>query len=234
MFQKTVPAPAVIVPELPGSLKAAADRVDAAVKARHHIEAVLATAIGSLEEARREGAEVRSGLAEAETKAALDNSEVDRALRRRHTASRDAIEIGEVRVQGLQDKRGEALRAENEARIELSRQFTAWRREQYAAIRDDVEHAVGRFVGEVRRIYAAAVAVGDTRTISSVGHMQVSLPGDQRNACNPQRLDWKNDPAAVEAHGKLARVCAAVTPMLGELADTPAAAPEGERDSDAA
>lgn len=225
MFQKNIPAPAVIVPEFPGPLKLAADNVDAAVKVRRHVEGVLTAALGSLDEAHRDGAEVRAGLAEAETMAALDSTEGDRALRRRHTASRDAIEICEVRVQGLQNKRAHALRAENEARVELSRQFTAWKREQHAAIRAGLAAAINTLVNEVRLAYAAAVATGDIRTISCIANLQVALPGDQRNLCNPQRLNWKNDPAAAEVHGKLSGVCAAITPVLGELAEAQALAP---------
>ena len=71
----------------------------------------------------------------------------------------------------------------------------------------------------MRLAYAAAVAVGDNRTISCIANLQVSAPGDRRNLCNPQRLNWKNDPAAAEVHGKLSDVCAAITPVLGELAE---------------
>jgi hypothetical protein len=219
MSQKSVPAPAATAPELPGSLKLAADKVGAAVTARRHVEDVLTVALKSLEAALCGKAEVRAALAEAETAAALANTEVDRALQRRHIVSRDAIEICEVRVQGLQDKRADALRAENEARIELSRQFIAWKREQHAAIRAGLEAAIKVLVGDVRLAYAAAVAVGDNRTISCIANMQVSVPGDQHNLCNPQRLSWKNDPAAIEAHARLASVCAAVAAMLGELAE---------------
>jgi hypothetical protein len=231
MFQKNVPAPAAIVPELPGPLQAAADRVDAAVKTRRHVEDVLTAALGAQEEAQRESSGVRAGLAAAETAAALDNTEVDRALRRRHTASREGIEICDVRVQGLQDKRAEALRAENDARMELSRQFTGWRREQHTAIRASLEAAINVFVVEVRRACAAAIAVGDNRTLSCVANMQVSLPGEQRNLCNRQRLNWKSHPDAAKIHQELSRVCSAVAPMLGELAEVATVASEEEVDA---
>ena len=59
------------------------------------------------------------------------------------------------------------------------------------------------FVGDARRAYAATIAVGDHRTISCIGNMQVSAPGDQRNVCNRQRLNWKNVPDAAEVHKEL-------------------------------
>ncbi|MFB3826479.1 MAG: hypothetical protein ACE15B_06900 [Bryobacteraceae bacterium] len=231
LYKKNAPIPIASATVLSEPLQAAADRVDEKVNERRHVDEVIAATEKALNEARQEAADVRGQMAQAESAAALGGGEGDRALRRRHATCRDAVEVIEARLEGLHQKRLEALQAENRAHRDLAREYDAWRREQCSVIRADMEQAVRRCVAELTRLYAAATAVGDSRTTGTIGNMQVYLPGEQRNLCNRQRLNWKSDPAAMEVYTKLSNVRAAIIPKLAELADAP---PPMERTDDAA